>query len=116
MSRLRVVVDIVGATSERWAESLESLAELSDEGIEAHGVVHNHAWPLVAKPEKGGATELHEQAQLLTRRGVKLVLCENTMRGAKLGKRDLMPFVSTVSSAIGEMVRKQTEGWTYLKP
>ena len=116
MSRLRVVVDIVGAAPEHWAASLESLTELSDEGIEARGVVHSHAWPLVAKPEKGGATELHAQAQLLTRRGVKLVLCENTMRGAKLGKRDLMPFTSTVSSAMGELVKRQTDGWAYLKP
>ncbi|MCX6367249.1 MAG: DsrE family protein [Armatimonadetes bacterium] len=116
MPRLRVVVDIVGATPEHWAASLESLAELSDEGIEACGVVHSHAWPLVAKPEKGGATELHEQAQVLAQRGVKLVLCENTMRGAKLGKRDLMPFASTVSSAMGELVKRQTDGWSYLKP
>ena len=82
MSRLRVVVDIVGATPEHWAEALETLAELSYESFEIRGVVHSHAWPLVAKPEKGGAIELHEQAQALARRGVKLVLCENTMRGA----------------------------------
>ncbi|WP_309717265.1 DsrE family protein [Armatimonas sp.] len=119
MSRLRVVVDIVGATPEHWAASLESLAVLLDEGIEGieiRGVIHSHAWPLVAKPERGGAAELHEEAQALARRGVTLVLCENTMRGAKLGKRDLMPFVRTVSSAVGELVRKQTEGWAYLKP
>ena len=115
MSRLRVVVDITGATPEHWAASLESLAELSDEGIEARGVVHSHAWRLLAKPEKGGAAELHEQAQALAHRGVKFLLCENTMRGVKLGKRDLMPFARTVSSAVGELVRKQTDGWAYLK-
>ena len=119
MSRLRVVVDIVGATPEHWAASLESLAELLDEdveGIEIRGVIHSHAWPLVAKPEKGGAAELHEDAQSLAHRGVTLVLCENTMKGAKLGKRDLMPFVRTVSSAVGELVKRQSDGWAYLKP
>jgi uncharacterized protein len=116
MARLQVVVDIVGATPEHWAEALELLAELSDEGTEIRGVVHSHAWPLLIKPEKGGVTELHKEAQALAGRGVTLVLCENTMRGAKLSKRDLMPFARTVSSAVGELVRKQTDGWAYLKP
>ena len=69
----------------------------------------------MVKPEKGGAAELHEQAQVLARRGVKLLLCENTMKGAKLTRRDLMPFASTVSSVLGELVRKQTDGLAYFK-
>ena len=115
----RVVVDIVGATPEHWAEVLECLAELhkdlSPEGAEIRGVVHSHAWPLLVRPEKGGAAALHEQAKALVQSGVTLVLCENTLRGVKLGKRDLMPFARTVSSAVGELVHKQSEGWAYLK-
>ena len=111
----RVVVDIVGATPECWAEALEVLAELSSQDIETRGVVHSHAWPLLVKLEKGGAAALHGQAKGLVQSGVTLVLCESTLRGVRLGKRDVMPFARTVSSAVGELVRKQSEGWAYLK-
>ena len=29
---------------------------------------------------------------------------------------DLLPFIATVPSAMVELVKKQTEGWAYLKP
>jgi intracellular sulfur oxidation DsrE/DsrF family protein len=46
---------------------------------------------------------------------LRLVVCENTLRGHKLTQADLLPFVGTVPVAIAELIRKQEEGWAYIK-
>lgn len=46
---------------------------------------------------------------------VRLVVCENTLRGHQLTTADLLPFVGTVPVAIAELILKQEEGWAYIK-
>ncbi len=46
---------------------------------------------------------------------LRLVVCGNTLRGHKLTQADLLPFVGTVPVAIAELIRKQEEGWAYIK-
>lgn len=47
--------------------------------------------------------------------GVVLAACENTMRRKKVSRADLLPFATTVDSGVAEVVRKQEEGWSYVK-
>ena len=119
MSRHRVVVDIAGGANPTWSTTLDELSvlqqELATEGLEIHVLVHSHAWPLVAWNQRSSSSEIHLQAEALARLGVRFVLCENTMHGANLRKRDLLPFVKTVPSAIGELVKKQDDGWAYVR-
>jgi uncharacterized protein len=119
MARYRVLVDIAGGTHPAWVTTLDELSalqqELATEDAEIHVLVHSHAWPLVAKNQRSSSSEIHLQAEALARQGVRFVLCQNTMHGAKLVKRDLLPFVKTVPSAVGELVKKQTDGWAYLR-
>lgn len=59
-----------------------------------------------------------EQAQRmgkLASEGVVLAACENTMRRKKVTRADLLPFATTVDSGVAEVVRKQEEGWSYVK-
>jgi intracellular sulfur oxidation DsrE/DsrF family protein len=44
-----------------------------------------------------------------------LVLLENTMRKKNVCRADLLPFVTTVDSGVAEVVRKQEQGWSYIK-
>jgi uncharacterized protein len=119
VARYRVVVDIAGGTNPTWSTTLDELAalqqELATEGAEIHVLVHSRAWPLVARNQRSSSSEIHLKAEALARRGVRFVLCENTMHGANLRKRDLLPFVKTVPSAIGELVKKQNDGWVYVR-
>lgn len=48
--------------------------------------------------------------------GVKIIACENTMRGQKLAKEDMNASVSYVQAGVTEIMRKQGEGWAYLRP
>src|SRR5512138_168653 len=48
--------------------------------------------------------------------GVRVVACENTMRGQKLGKEDMNPKVGYVPSGVVEIMRRQQQGYAYLRP
>lgn len=116
----RVVMDLSVDGPERWEGILRNVDNLQKElgaaNLELEVVVYGKAWPLAARPEKGGANELHAKVEAAVRAGVRFAMCENTMRRNGLTKADLMPFMVTVPSAVSELVRKQTEGWAYLKP
>lgn len=51
----------------------------------------------------------------LKSQGVQFVACENTMARRKITVQDLCVGVSTVPSAMVEMVLKQEDGWSYVK-
>ena len=48
--------------------------------------------------------------------GVKVFACENTMRGQKLTKADMLPNVSYVPAGVVEIMQKQQQGWAYIRP
>ena len=48
--------------------------------------------------------------------GVKVVACENTMRGQKLTRDDMLPKLDYVTAGVVELMRKQQQGWAYIRP
>ena len=47
---------------------------------------------------------------------IKVIACENTMRGQKLSKDDMLGGISYVNAGVTEIMKKQGEGWAYLRP
>lgn len=52
----------------------------------------------------------------LATKGVRLVACANALRAAGVDKDALLAQVEVVPSGVGELVRKQAEGWAYIRP
>jgi intracellular sulfur oxidation DsrE/DsrF family protein len=48
--------------------------------------------------------------------GVKVAACENTMRGAKLAKDDMLSGIGYVPAGVVEIMQRQQQGWAYLRP
>ena len=48
--------------------------------------------------------------------GVKVVACENTMRGQKLSKSDMLGGISYVGAGVVDIMQKQQQGFAYLRP
>ncbi len=63
-------------------------------------------------------TPLGDELKEAHYRGVRLVICEKSMRGAKLRIPDMIQSVnlSYVPSGLAEAVVRQSEGWTYAAP
>jgi hypothetical protein len=48
--------------------------------------------------------------------GIEVVACENTMKGQKLTKADMNKSVGYVGSGVVELMKRQSEGWAYIRP
>lgn len=59
---------------------------------------------------------LREKVKQATYSGVRIVVCENAMRTAKLRPSDMLEELKYVPSGVAEIVEKHTLGWTYVKP
>jgi uncharacterized protein len=51
----------------------------------------------------------------LSEKGIKFMVCENTMKRQKVTKDQLLPIAIVVPSGIAEVVEKQEKGWAYIK-
>ena len=49
-------------------------------------------------------------------RNIGLYACENTMRMANVTKADMYSGISYAPSGVTHIIRRQEEGWTYLRP
>ncbi len=48
--------------------------------------------------------------------GVKVVACENTMKAMKLTYADMLPSIGYVPAGVVELMRKQQQGYAYIRP
>ena len=48
--------------------------------------------------------------------GVTVVACGNTMMHQHLEKDDMLPNISFVKAGVGELMKRQEEGWSYIRP
>jgi uncharacterized protein len=44
------------------------------------------------------------------------VACENTMTALKLTPADMNPAISYVPAGVVEIMKRQSEGWAYVRP
>lgn len=57
-----------------------------------------------------------EQIKRLGKMGVKFAACSNTMRQRGITKEELVEYFEIVPSGVGELVKKQAQGWAYIRP
>jgi len=48
--------------------------------------------------------------------GVKVVACENTMKGQKLTQTDMLNKLNYVQAGVVEIMQRQQQGWAYIRP
>ncbi|WP_241673047.1 DsrE family protein [Lacisediminimonas profundi] len=48
--------------------------------------------------------------------GVKVVACETTLKAQKLSKSEMMPDIGYVPAGVVELMRKQQQGYAYIRP
>ena len=48
--------------------------------------------------------------------GVKIVACENTMKGQKLTRTDMLNGIGYVEAGVVELMARQQQGWAYIRP
>lgn len=111
----RVVVQVTDGGAEVAARTLRSLAnlltDLEADGAEVEVVAHAAGLDLLLPSDTASPGAITG----LQARGVAFLACENTLRGLQVALADLVPGVRSVPSGVGHLVRRQTEGWSYLR-
>ena len=48
--------------------------------------------------------------------GISIVACENTMGAQKIDKSEMNPSISYVPAGVIQLMRRQQQGWAYVRP
>lgn len=83
----------------------------SNEEIEVEVLANSRAIQVF----KRSNTKERKRIEGLLGNGVKITLCQNSLDGQELTKEDMLEETILVRSGVGELSRKQSEGWSYIK-
>jgi hypothetical protein len=88
------------------------ITDLGGENLEIEMVANGDAVKVLARSADESRSMLIELAE----KRVAFSACANAMRNLGIQKDELFDFVTVVSSGVGEIVKKQTAGWAYIRP
>lgn len=54
--------------------------------------------------------------EYLNKKGVKFIACNNALTAYEIKKHNIFQFVDIVPAGVVELVRRQSEGFAYIKP
>jgi intracellular sulfur oxidation DsrE/DsrF family protein len=75
-------------------------------------VMYSGAMDMVLKGKSSVETDMEELAK---NENVSFVICEGTMKRYQVDTSQLIPGVTTVPDGILEIIKRQAEGWGYIK-
>jgi intracellular sulfur oxidation DsrE/DsrF family protein len=114
-ARNRVVIQVSDNDPARWNLALNNAknlqADLGAANVEIEIVAYGPGLNMV-KSGSAVANRIDESVMA----GLNIVACENTMANQKVSKREILPGVNYVGAGVVEIMRRQQEGWSYLRP
>jgi len=113
--KARVVVQVSEADPARWNLALNNVTNLQEDLGAAHVDIEVVAYgPGIGMLKLDAVT--NSRVSEAVKAGVQVSACENTMRNQKLARADMHPNVSYVPAGVTQIVRRQQDGWAYLRP
>jgi len=88
------------------------LNEFGEQNITVAIVAHGDGIDLLLKQSKLPRERLAQLAE----RGVQLLACHITMKRQGIAHEDLNSLAQIIPSGNAELIRKQAEGWAYIRP
>jgi len=87
------------------------LADLGEDQVDAELVTNSEGVKALLKTGPYG-----EKVDELAKKGVRFILCSKSLRAMGLEREEFFDHAEVVPSGTGELVKKQTEGWVYVRP
>jgi len=113
--RQGIVIQVSDNDPAKWNLALNNAKNLQDDvgaaNVEIEIVAYGPGISML-KLESPTGSRIADAAKA----GIKITACENTMRGQKLSKDDMLAGISYVPAGVTEIMKKQHEGWAYLRP
>ncbi len=122
MEKYRVIFHIDEPSKGRADQVLMNITnlldDLGDSGVDVELLANGGGVRALTKGADGQAEQI-EQAKLvqaLAKRGVRFVACQNSLNHLNMQRSDLLDLVEVVPAGVSELVRKQNQGWAYIRP
>ncbi|HUH92457.1 MAG TPA: DsrE family protein [Casimicrobiaceae bacterium] len=113
--RNRIVIQVSDGDAAKWNLALNNArnlqADLGAANVEIEIVAYGPGIGML-KRDSPVASRIAQASDS----GVKVVACENTMKGQQLAKSDMLADIGFVGAGVVEIMQRQQEGWAYLRP
>ena len=111
----RVVIQVSDGDAAKWNLALNNAknlqADLGAPNVDVEIVAYGPGIGML-KLDSPVAQRIDEA----TKSGVRIVACENTMKGQKLNRGDMLDGIGYVGAGVVELMSRQQQGWAYLRP
>jgi uncharacterized protein len=115
----KVVFEVSIDGAEKWQGALRNVENvqkaLGAKTTKIEVVTHGKGVGMLLAKTSAENAELKTKLDQLHSAGVVFAACENTMKREKLEKKDLVQLSITVDSGVSDVIRKQEEGFAYIK-
>lgn len=111
--KTRVVIQVSDSDPAKWNLALNNTKNLQQDlgnDVEIEIVAYGPGIGML-KLDSTVANRITE----LTKSGVQVSACANTMKNQQISKEDILPTVGIVKAGVVEIVKRQQEGWAYLQ-
>lgn len=113
--RQGVVIQVSDDNPKTWNQALNVVknvqAEYGRDKVDVELVVFGHGSGLLRFD-----SPLANRIDDALAAGAGVSMCENTMRGQKLTRADMHPKIGYVNAGVIEIIEKQKQGWTVVRP
>lgn len=114
-AQVKAVFQVSDADPQKWNLALNNAKNAQDDlgadKVELEIVVYG---PGIGMLEMGSPVANRIGDALAA--GVKVVACENTMKARKLVRADMLPGIGYVPAGVVEVIKRQQQGWAYVRP
>lgn len=101
----------------RWNMAFGNIKNILKEEPRANIEILIHGEPLIKLTTiEAKKIDIFNELKDLSNKGVIIAACNNTMNKMGIKKEDLCPFIKVVRAGVIELVKKQEEGYSYIKP
>lgn len=112
--RERVVIQVSTPDPKMWNQGMNYIENLRDlygpDKVEIEIVALGHGIGILKMESPQGP----RVAEALKMNDVHISACEVTMRRQKLTKEDMLPSIGFVAAGLGQIIKRQREGWAYI--
>ncbi|MBU0592417.1 MAG: DsrE family protein [Pseudomonadota bacterium] len=111
----KIVFQVTDGDTQKWnltlVNAINVIAELGKQNVAIEIVVYGPAIDML-KLESEVAPRVDE----VISSGVKVVACGNTMRGLHITAADMLPDIHYTRTGVVYLMKKQKEGYAYIRP
>lgn len=115
----KVVFEVAIDGAEKWQGALRNVENVQKaigaKTTKIKVVTHGKGLGMLLAKTSAENAELKAKLEKLHADGVVFAACENTMKREKIETKDLVELSTTVDSGVSEVIRKQEEGYAYIK-